>query len=540
MKKNIILSILPAVAVLSLLNACTRYKDVGVLDTNNYTDTTAALKDVTDNTVGVAIDFPTMVTNTNYSAIVKRDFDRVTFGYHMKHGAIVRDNGNMDFTNTDALVAAVGTMDIFGHTLGWHANQNATYLRNYSGLTVPAATELLVNAGFELGGAGSLNNWSTFNALNGSSVGVTTASGEVRTGARAMKVVANVGEPANQWKVQVASDLFNTIPGRQYVATYYVKAASGSGSIRLSTQTSGGGSAQYQGDQTIPSASFTLITWTFTANSPQTRILFDMGASLNSYFIDDASVKEVIVAPTGPQIAAKLDTALGNFITTIVNRYKTKVKAWDVVNELLDDNGNLRNNANSPVPAGATDWLVWSQYLGRDYAFKAFKYAEAADPAALLFINDYNLESRPVKLDSLIKMVNELKGRGAKIDGIGTQMHITRYTSYSGIDAMFAKLAATGLKIHVSELDVKINPNAVNGYVLTPLEENYQAQMYNYVMNSYLRNVPKAQQFGITIWGVTDNTSWLYNGGREFPLLYNANYRKKQAYTGVLNGLQGK
>jgi endo-1,4-beta-xylanase len=124
------------------------------------------------------------------------------------------------------------------------------------------------------------------------------------------------------------------------------------------------------------------------------------------------------------------------------------------------------------LPAGANDWLVWSNYLGRDYALKAFNYAKAADPTALLFINDYNLESRAVKLDSLIAMVTELKGKGAKIDGIGTQMHISRNTSYDGIDQMFKKLAATGLKVHISELDVRINPAVVPGYILTPLEEN--------------------------------------------------------------------
>lgn len=539
MKKTINKAILPAAFAALILSACSKMKDVGILNTNDFSDTATAIKDAADIPVGVAIDFPTMINNAAYSAIVKRDFDRVTFGYHMKHGAIVKDNGTMDFTNTDALVASVGTMDIFGHTLGWHANQNATWLKSYSGLVIPAAAELLANPGFELGGTG-LSNWATYNAQNGSTVGPTSNAGEFRSGTRAMKVVANVGEPSNQWKVQVASDLFTTEAGKQYAITYYVKAASGTGSIRMSTQTSGGGSAQYQGDQSIPSSGFTLITWTITANSPQTRILFDMGANVNTYFIDDVSVKEVIPAPSGSQIALKLDTALGTFITTTVNRYKAKVKAWDVVNELLDDNGNLRNNANSPTPSGATDWLVWSNYLGRDYAYKAFKYAEAADPTAVLFINDYNLESKPVKLDSLIKMVTELKGRGAKVDGIGTQMHITRFTTYDGIDKMFQKLAATGLKIHVSELDVKINPAAVPTYSLTQMEENYQAQMYNYVVASYLRNIPKAQQFGITIWGVTDNTSWIYNSGKEFPLLYNSNYGRKQAYAGVVNAFKGK
>lgn len=525
------------------LTACSKMKDVGVMNTEPYNDTTTVLRDATDITMGVAIDYTPMISNTAYAAIVKRDFDRTTFGYHMKHGAIVKDNGTMDFTNTDALVNAVGSVDIFGHVLGWHSNQNATYLKAFSGINVPAAAELIANPGLELGNVSSFSNWAAWNTQNGSTVTVTTAGSEVRTGTRAMKVVANVGEATNQWKVQVASDLFPTVSGKQYTASYYVKAASGTGSIRLSTGVNGGGSAQYQGDQNIPSSGFTLITWTFTANSPETRIVFDMGARVSTYFIDDISVKEVVAVPSGPQIAVKLDQALNDWITAVVTRYKSKVKAWDVVNELFDDNGNLRNNANSPTPtvngAPSTDWLVWSAYLGRDYALKAFNYAKAADPAALLFINDYNLESRPAKLDSLIAMVAELKGKGAKIDGIGTQMHITRNTSFAGIDAMMQKLAATGLQIHISELDVRINPNAVTGYVLTPMEENFQAQMYNYVVKSYLKFVPKAQQFGITIWGVTDNTSWLANSGRDFPLIYNSNYGKKLAYAGIVNALRG-
>jgi len=76
--------------------------------------------------------------------------------------------------------------------------------------------------------------------------------------------------------------------------------------------------------------------------------------------------------------------------------------------------------------------------------------------------------------------------------------------------------------------------------ILTPLEENYQAQVYNYVVTSYLKYVPKAQQYGITIWGVSDNTSWLYNSGKEFPLMYHADFSKKVAYSGVLNALSGK
>lgn len=532
MKKIIIKKILPAAFVMMAFSSCTKMNDVGVLNTAGYTDNTTALKDAgAGGFIGVAIDYPAMITNSAYSDVVKRDFSQVTFGNLMKHSSIVKDDGTMDFTNTDALVASVGSLDIFGHTLGWHSQQNATYLKNYSGLVVPAAVELATNPGFESG----MTGWSVFNT-NGATIAASTSPGDSRTGTSCMKVINPTSQTGNQWKVQVSSTAFATTPGKQYVISYWVKAASPGGSIRLST---GPTSSQYQGDQTI-GTTYQNVIWTITANIASTTFLFDMGQVANTYFIDDVSVKEVIPVPGGAAIANKLDTALGTFITAMVTRYKSKVKAWDVINELFDDNGNLRNNANSPAPTGANDWLVWSNYLGRDYALKAFNYAKAADPTALLFINDYNLESKPAKLDSLIAMVAELKGRGAKIDGIGTQMHISRNTSYDGIDQMFKKLAATGLKVHISELDVKINPAVVPSYILTNLEENYQAVVYNYVVASYLKNIPKTQQYGITVWGVSDNTSWLYNNGKEFPLMYHADFSKKVAYSGVLNALKGK
>ncbi|HMP88143.1 MAG TPA: endo-1,4-beta-xylanase, partial [Lacibacter sp.] len=442
-----------------------------------------------------------------------------------------------NFTNTDALVNAVGSMEIYGHTLGWHQNQNATYLKNYAGITIPAAVELLGNPGFE----GGLTGWNIFNSGNPAGTSTlthTTATGEFRTGAGALRVVNPTAYPGSQWRVQLASNFVTLIPGRQYIVSYWVRAASAGGSIRLSTAYGDGGSSQFQGDQTIGTA-WQQINWTITANSSQFRMVFDMGQAANTYFIDDASVKEVVNTPSGPQIALKLDTALRTFILGTVNRYKNKVRAWDVVNELFADNpaGALRTNLNTSNEAA--DVLVWTHYMGRDFALKAFNYAREADPTADLYINDYNLESSARKLDSLIAFVDWLKTNGAKVDGIGTQMHIDRRTSYAGIDDMFKKLAATGLKIRVTELDVRtILGSAAGGP--TPELLAYQAVMYRYVVSSYLKHIPKAQQAGITVWGVNDANSWLYRNGTEFPLLYDNDYNKKPAYGAFLQGLKNQ
>jgi endo-1,4-beta-xylanase len=515
-----------------LMTACRKNNGFGEKEVVVDYDTTTPLKDVAAFPIGVAISYTPMLNDQAYASVVKRDFRSVTFDYHMKHGAIVQNNGTLDFSRADAMINAAGSMEVFGHTLGWHQNQNAAYLKQYAGL-IQVSSEMLPNAGFESG----LSTWGVWNTGNPSGTSTITAgsgASEVRTGSGSMKVVNPTGYPGSQWRVQVASPLFSTVVGRQYVISYWVKAAAAGGSIRLSTQDQNFANAQYQGDQTIGTA-WQQVTWTITANSAQTRFLFDMGQAANTYFIDDASFKEIVPPPTGAQIAAKVDTALNLYITAVVNHFKNKVRQWDVVNELFADDGSIRTNANTPQ---ANDVFVWSHYMGKDYAFNAFKYARAADPNAILYINEYGLETNTQKLNAVIAFVEEAKSKGIKIDGIGTQMHISLTTPYANIDKMFQTLAATGLLVRVSELDVRIG--ATNAGPQTFESKATQAVMYKYVVGSYLRNVPEAQRGGITVWGLSDNHSWLYNNGVEHPLLYDATYKRKPAYAGFLQALKGQ
>jgi endo-1,4-beta-xylanase len=351
-----------------------------------------------------------------------------------------------------------------------------------------------------------------------------------------MKVVTGAAYPGNQWKVQVATALMPTTIGKQYVFSYWVRAAAAGGSIRLSSADATGSNGQYQDDQTI-GAAWQQVVWTTTATSVQTRFYLDMGQVANTYWIDDASLKEIIPSSSGAQTAVLLDGALNNFVTGMVAHNKGKVRAWDVINELFAEDGSLRNNANT---AAANDVFVWSHYLGRDYALKAFDYARAADNTALLYINDFNLETNARKLDSLIAFVAELKAKGAKVDGIGSQMHISSSTPLPGIDQMMQKLAATGLKIRISELDVRSGNGGTAGVPPNAAALAKQAAMYQYVARSYLKYIPVPQRAGITVWGLTDPTSWLYNNGADYPLLYDLNYGWKPAYVGFLKGLKGK
>ncbi len=483
--------------------------------------------------IGVAVQYPLYLNDAAYAAIVNNEFNQVSFEYHMKHGAIVQNDGNLKFTSADALMNALGNKSIHGHTLAWHSNQNATYLKSLTSAPT-LGQELLYNPGFELGMAA----WSIYNSGNppgSASLEITQTANEVFAGKNAIKIVNPTAYPGAQWRVQLASRITETLPGKDYMITYYAKVSNAVGSIRLSSQDTTGANAQYQADQPV-GTSWTKISWQIKANSSTTRILVDMGQAANTYFIDEFSVKEITGSGTDPEAAKNLVAAMTRFIDGTVNHFKSKVRSWDVVNEPFADNPvAIRNNTNTNT--SPADVFVWSHYLGRDWAFTAFKLAEAADPAAELYINEYNLEINNTKLDSVIAFAKELKTKGAKVDGIGTQMHLSWNTPQAGIDRMFQKLAATGLKVKVTELDIRAMANRSE---IQPNETilNAQANMAKYILQSYFRNVPSAQRGGITIWGVNDKNSWLYENGKEFPLMWDNNYGKKPFYQGVMEVLK--
>lgn len=534
------LALIALTAISLCQTSCKKDYTVDVLATTAYTDTEGSLKAASSTfPIGIAIDYAPFLNDAKYKAVVAAEAKTTTFGYNMKHGSLVKNDGTIDFTNADALLNActAAGVEVFGHTLGWHQNQNATYMKTVvGGGTGPAATNLAANGSFELGTGDNFTNWSKYNGA--ASLVETKVAAEVQSGARALKVV--IAAAGNPWSVQLASDEFATTVGKVYNMTFFIRSSTAGGKMRISTGGTGS-TAQYSGDYTT-AASWEQKTYSFTANGALTRVLIDIGSTANTYFVDNIVIADASasVPPTGAALVNAVDSVMKKFITQTVTHYKGKVKAWDVVNEPLVENGTLRTDANTTVSATATDVFFWSKYLGRNWALNAFKHAAAADPTAELYINEYNLESNNQKLDSLIAYVAELKTKGAKIDGIGTQMHILWNNSYAGIDNMFKKLAATGLKVRVSELDVRVNPNKKAMFILDAQFASYQADMYNYIVKSYIANVPAAQRSGITIWGVTDDQSWLYNNGTDFPLLFNKDYSKKPAYSAILQALKGK
>lgn len=484
----------------------------------------STLKDAASYTIGVGVSYDLLKNNTSYSGLVKTQFDRITPEYQMKHGANVKNDGSFDFGKTDELVntlAAANGLSVYGHTLVWHQNNNSNYLWSLAGTTGP---NLVLNAGFENG----FTNWFTQVSSTPPTAGsITLETTDAQSGTQAAKVIVTTPGP-NAYSIQIVSDNFNVTPGSVYKLKFWAKATSNAQSLRAVAQ---GTSYYAQQDQAL-TAIWAPYTFNFTPAENSISIKFHF-PNAGTFLIDNLSValSSTVLDPV------LVDNALHNWVTTLVDRYKGKVTGWDVVNEVVvDGTGDLRTSSNS---AATADNFYWADYFGRDYIANAFRWANAADPSAKLFINDYNLESDNRKLDSVIKLINELKAAGVPIHGVGLQMHISINTNNAGTDNAFQKLAATGLLIHVSEMDVRINPSNTPGFSATSALLDQQAEKYKYVAQSYFQNVPVAQRFGITMWNLTDADSWIVLSGKvDFPTLFNSSYQKKPAFSGFLQGIK--
>jgi endo-1,4-beta-xylanase len=213
------------------------------------------------------------------------------------------------------------------------------------------------------------------------------------------------------------------------------------------------------------------------------------------------------------------------YIETVVSRYKGRIPAWDVVNEAFDDDGNLKEN-------------IWKQKIGPNYVSLAFQYARAADPGALLFYNDYNMESRSKKLNAITSMLRDFKAANVPIDGIGLQMHVSHnYPTDRQIIGAINAAAQTGLLVHISEMDVTVNSNNnVSKPHFNLMKE--QKKRVETIVKAF-NGVAAGQRYGITVWAVSDADSWLraQKNGLDWPVLLDDNYEIKPAFCGFINGI---
>ena len=241
--------------------------------------------------------------------------------------------------------------------------------------------------------------------------------------------------------------------------------------------------------------------------------------------------KWMFIDATGKNVSKEiLLQRLKDHITSVVSRYKGTIYAWDVVNEVISDNGG-EYFRNSP----------WYQICGEEFVAKAFEYAHAADPDALLFYNDYN-EINPVKREKIYKLVKSLKEAGVPIHGIGLQGHwANSEPTKQQLDSTISRFASLDLNIHVTELDISVYPKehdarARNGAdtdtLFTAEKELQQREVYKMCFEVFRKY--KNAITSVTFWNISDRHSWLDNfpvrGRKDYPLLFDKDLQPKKAF----------
>ena len=285
---------------------------------------------------------------------------------------------------------------------------------------------------------------------------------------------------------------------------------------------------------------------------------------LDGYDLEE-EIKSTI--PLTPE--EKRDTliyAMKYWIDAIMDATEGKVKSWDLINEAISGGGDVNGyyDLQHTNPEAPNDFF-WQDYLGSEnygvivekLAREAYARQEGANPADLkLFINDYNLESTwddNKKLESLIYWIGVWEKGGAKIDGIGSQMHINYFLDAKDqenqkkhITSMLEKMAATGKLVRISELDMgvaKTQSDAFAGNVLSTKQmtleiEKAMADYYQWIIEEYFRVVPVPQQYGICQWCLTDASASSGWRADEPVGLWFLDYTRKPAYAGWAEGLK--
>jgi endo-1,4-beta-xylanase len=251
-----------------------------------------------------------------------------------------------------------------------------------------------------------------------------------------------------------------------------------------------------------------------------------------------------------PNTPAAQAERLRSHIQAVAGRYKGRIHAWDVVNEVIGDDGNYR----------PTTW-VRSIGNGDTLVSLAFRYASQYAPGAELYYNDFNAW-RPTKRDGIVRLVRMLQRQGIRIDGIGMQGHWgLDYPETRYIEAAIDSFAALGVKVMITELDVDVLPLTKEGQIIgqSMSEPQWQNEEFKKFLDPYAARLPDSVQRQltaryeelfrifwrkrdkldrVTFWGAHDGLSWKNGypvpGRTNYPLLFDRNHRPKPAYRAVL------
>lgn len=244
----------------------------------------------------------------------------------------------------------------------------------------------------------------------------------------------------------------------------------------------------------------------------------------------------------GNNVSAEvLKQRMKDHITTIVTRYKGKIKGWDVVNEAIEDDGSYRKTK-------------FYEILGEEYVPLAFQYAHEADPDAELYYNDYGMHW-PGRRDGIVKLIKSLKEKGLRVDAVGMQGHMGMdYPTVEEFEKSMLAFAETGVKVMITEWEMSALPTvhetanisdtvafskAMNPYpeaLPDSVSAIWNARMKAF-FNLFLKHADIVER--VTAWGVSDGDSWKNNfpvrGRKEYPLLFDRNYEMKPFLKELIN-----
>ncbi|MCC7043040.1 MAG: endo-1,4-beta-xylanase [Acidobacteria bacterium] len=251
-----------------------------------------------------------------------------------------------------------------------------------------------------------------------------------------------------------------------------------------------------------------------------------------------------------PNTPAEQIERMRQHIEAVAGRYKGRVHAWDVVNEVIDNDGSYR----------PTTW-VNAVGNGDEMVKAAFRFASQYAPDTELYYNDFNAW-RPTKRDGIVRIVRMLQAEGIRIDGIGMQGHWgLNFPRNEYIEQAIDAYAALGVKVMITELDVDVLPLTREGQIIgqAMADPQFQLEEFETYLDPYRNGLPAdvearvnerwTELFRIfwnrrdkidrvTLWGVHDGASWKNGypvpGRMNYPLLFDRNRQPKSAFDAVV------
>ena len=501
-------------------------------------------------------------------------FDEIVAGNSMKYSGCVDGSGNMNFSTVKQFCenAKAAGLTIYGHTLAWHSQQQPGYLLGLMKdieIDVPDEEKVDVDdTNIDYKEMKSYNLWhSEFKKAD------ENTDYSITTGADGVLIRNNAKSNQNYMvQYQMAGGLTLKL-GVKYTMTIKMKA-----SDKASVAYSVGDwyPNNYNGTFTIDTE-MKEYTVQFEPVVEGGFVLFQTGDFVGDIVVENLKIthkgSDKTIPLTDEQKRDTLKWAMDQWIAGMMEATDGFVKAWDVVNEALsgadgDGDGiydlqNYQNNNISDPSNVSSGVFYWQAFMGdleyvRTAVASARKHFKGNADELKLFVNDYNLESTwddNAKVKSLVAWINKWEADGVtKIDGIGTQMHISCYESASlqkdaenHIVKMFQIMAASGKLCRISELDMGYvrGSNKWGGSIktdqVTDIEHQKMADFYKFIIKKYFEIIPPAQQYGICQWCLTDApTSSGWRGGEPVGIWTEGYKARKAAYAGFADGLAEK